>query len=358
MNFYQELQLNQSGSKEYIASFKNPKDKLKHILIYLFKILLTISFSTMFITVFSLIFGNENSITGLAVLLCIMTFRFSDFGIHASHSIANIFIIYVVFAIGPKLSNLVSAEWAFGINIICIMTLVILGCHNVKMFNHSIILLSYLFLQYYDVSGEAYKMRLIGLSVGAALTAVIFYCKHRNITYECSFKSLFKEFDLSSSRTRWQFRITFGISSAILIASLVGFTKPVWAGIAAMSVLVPVRDDLTYRVKFRVTGSIFGTAIFFVLYFILPEEFRSCISIIGGVCQGLSASYCWQTAFNTLSALAVSAPVLGFANAIIFRIVNNIFGSIYALLFDKVFEWFLNLVNNIKNRFLQRAVSE
>ena len=31
MNFYQELQLNQAGSKSYIASFKNPKDKCKHI---------------------------------------------------------------------------------------------------------------------------------------------------------------------------------------------------------------------------------------------------------------------------------------------------------------------------------------
>ena len=34
MNFYQELQLNQAGSKSYIASFKNPKDKCKHIAVY------------------------------------------------------------------------------------------------------------------------------------------------------------------------------------------------------------------------------------------------------------------------------------------------------------------------------------
>lgn len=40
MNFYQELQLNQAGSKSYIASFKNPKDKCKHIAVYLFKIAL------------------------------------------------------------------------------------------------------------------------------------------------------------------------------------------------------------------------------------------------------------------------------------------------------------------------------
>ena len=44
MNFYQELQLNQAGSKSYIASFKNPKDKCKHIAVYLFKIALVVAF--------------------------------------------------------------------------------------------------------------------------------------------------------------------------------------------------------------------------------------------------------------------------------------------------------------------------
>ena len=30
MTFYQELQLNQAGSKAYISSFESPKDKWKH----------------------------------------------------------------------------------------------------------------------------------------------------------------------------------------------------------------------------------------------------------------------------------------------------------------------------------------
>ena len=34
MNFYQELQLNQAGSKSYIASFKNPK--LHWLLLFVF----------------------------------------------------------------------------------------------------------------------------------------------------------------------------------------------------------------------------------------------------------------------------------------------------------------------------------
>ncbi len=59
MNFYQELQLNQAGSKSYIASFKNPKDKCKHIAVYLFKIALVVAFCVSFVTLFSVLFGNE-----------------------------------------------------------------------------------------------------------------------------------------------------------------------------------------------------------------------------------------------------------------------------------------------------------
>ena len=72
MNFYQELQLNQAGSKSYIASFKNPKDKCKHIAVYLSKIALVVAFCVSFVTLFSVLFGNENSIAGVVVLLCVL----------------------------------------------------------------------------------------------------------------------------------------------------------------------------------------------------------------------------------------------------------------------------------------------
>ena len=51
MTFYQELQLDQVGSKSYIASITDPKEKRKHIAIYLFKILLTVSFCVAFVTI-------------------------------------------------------------------------------------------------------------------------------------------------------------------------------------------------------------------------------------------------------------------------------------------------------------------
>ncbi|MCI8494729.1 MAG: FUSC family protein [Lachnospiraceae bacterium] len=355
MTFYQELQLNQAGSKSYIASFKDPKEKWRHIGIYLFKIFLNIAFCTAFIALYSMVFGKENSTVGLAVLLCIMVFRNADFGIRVSHGTLNIFIVFAILAIGPKLSNLLPAGWAFCTNVLCIMFLMVLGCHNVIMSNQSTLVLAYLLFQGYDVSGQGYEKRLAGLFVGALLTAGVFYRNHRKKIYKRTFKNLFQEFDLTSARTQWQLRFTLTISSILLIATLLHIPKPMWIGIAAMSVCMPFRNDMSERVKFRGPGNLLGGVLFLAAYFLLPEGVLSYLGILGGIGTGLSASYGWQTVFNAFSSLAVATPVFGLTSAISLRVFNNVFGSVYTWLFERIFEPFLSmlihLVDSVNHRW-------
>ncbi|NBH14639.1 FUSC family protein [Lachnospiraceae bacterium] len=351
MTFYQELQLNQAGSKSYISSFEHPKDRWIHTGIYLFKIFLNIAFCTAFIALFCALFGTENSSAGLAVLLSIMVFRCADFGIRTSHGTWNIFIVFAILAAGPKLSNLLPAGWAFCANVICIMLLMLLGCHNVIMYNHSTLVLAYLLLQGYDVSGEMYAKRLSGLFIGAILTAAVFYRNHRKKTYKRTFKNLFQEFDLSSARTQWQLRLTLTISSIMLLASLLGIPKAMWISIAAMSVCVPFRKDMSERIKYRAPGNILGSILFVAAYFLLPDGILPCLGILGGIGTGLSASYGWQTVCNAFSSLAVAVPVFGLPSAVLLRIFNNLFGSVYTWLFDQVFHPLLSAVNNLLNTF-------
>ena len=120
------------------------------------------------------------------------------------------------------------------------------------MFNHATLVLSYLLLLGYDVSGEAFHKRLIGLSAGAVLMAVIFYHIHRKQTYKRTFSSLFKEFDLSSARTKWQIRFTFTVSIVLLLGTLLNIPKTMWMGIVAMSVCVPFSSDIVFRLKYRI----------------------------------------------------------------------------------------------------------
>ena len=72
-------------------------------------------------------------------------------------------------------------------------------------------------------------------------------------------------------RTRWQIRLTLGVSTAMLFASLIHLPRVMWVGIATMSVLLPFKRDLIERVKYRAPGNILGGLCFLCLYYLLPE---------------------------------------------------------------------------------------
>ena len=69
MPFYQELQLNQAGSKNLLKKSETLKEQLYHMWVYLVKIAATMAFCLFFVSMFSILFGNENSIVGGVVLL-------------------------------------------------------------------------------------------------------------------------------------------------------------------------------------------------------------------------------------------------------------------------------------------------
>ena len=82
MTFYQELQLNQAGSKDLLKKSETAKEKIYHLFVYMAKVAVTMAFCFLFVTIFSILLGNENSIVGVVVLLCLMVFRNADLGIH------------------------------------------------------------------------------------------------------------------------------------------------------------------------------------------------------------------------------------------------------------------------------------
>ena len=131
MTFYQELQLSSTGSKQLIKNTTDKKEKTRHILIYNFKVYLVVAFCFLVVTAFSMIFGNDNSVPGVVVLLAILVLRQADFGIKTTHGLISIAGIFAILIVGPRLSNMVDPFTAFLINIVCIFLLMMFGCHNV-----------------------------------------------------------------------------------------------------------------------------------------------------------------------------------------------------------------------------------
>ena len=336
MTFYQELQLSSTGSKQLIKNTTDKKEKRRHILIYNFKVYLVMVFCVAVVTLYSKLTGSENSVVGVTVLLAVLVLRQADFGIKTTHGLLSIAGIFGILIAGPRLSNMLSPIPAFFVNVFCIMLLMILGCHNVIMYNHSTFVLGYLLLQGYDVSGHAYLLRVEGLLAGMVICMAIFYKNQKNRPYRRTFLDLFREFDLSSARNRWYVKLTFIVSSAMLVMSLLGLPRAMWAGIASMSVCLPFPDDCGERAGKRAAFNIVGCLLFVILYLVLPESMYPYIGMIGGIGVGYSAGYAWQTAFNTFGALSIASGLFGMPYAVALRIGANVFGAAYTMACNKI----------------------
>ncbi len=337
MTFYQELQLNQAGSKDLIRSCESRKEKIKHTGIYLFKIFITMAFCMAVVIAFSEIFGSENSIVGVVVLLCLMTFRFADFGIYPMQGVGVMAFVFAIMTIGPHLANSSGLLQEFLVNAVCIFAILLLTCHNVRMFNHSTLVLCYLLMYGYDVSGSLYRQRLVAMAIGALATMLVYFRNHRKKKPEMGIKEILADFDLHSARTRWQLMLMLGITSAMLFAGLLHLPRRMWIGIAAMSILTPVREDVKKRAKARVPGNVVGCLAFLFLYHFLPPSLYQYVGVIGGIGVGLSATYGCQAIFNTFGALSIAEGILGLPAAIFFRVFNNFFGACYGVFFERSF---------------------
>ena len=75
----------------------------------------------------------------------------------------------------------------------------------------------------------------------------------------------------------------------MLIMSLLGLPRAMWAGIACMSVCLPFTEDCKGRAGKRGMFNIVGCILFAVLYLILPESMYPYIGMIGGIGVGYSA---------------------------------------------------------------------
>ncbi len=336
MTFYQELQLNSAGSKRLIKNTADKKEKIRHILIYNFKVYLVMAFCVAVVSAYSKLTGSENSVVGVTVLLSVLVLRQADFGIKTTHGIFSIAGIFGILMAGPRLAHMVSPVLAFVINVICIFLLMILGCHNVIMHNHSTFVLGYLLLLGYPVTGQTYLLRVEGLAVGMILCMIIFYKNQRKRPYRRTFLDLFKEFDLKSARGRWYIRLTLTVSSAMLFMNLLGLPRAMWAGIACMSVCLPFPEDCITRARDRWIFNVVGCLLFIGLYLLLPKSMHPYIGMIGGIGVGYSAGYAWQTAFNTFGALSIAAGLFGLPMAVLLRIGANAFGALYTLIGNKV----------------------
>ena len=327
MNVFEFLQFDPAGFRQTLKELDTRRDKLKLILSLAGQIALASALCISFVMLFSALFGPANSVVAVTILLCVQLFRGSGLGIRPTHGVWAVLLLFAVLAAGPEVAALLPPGWSFAANAGFIFLLVLIGCYNASMSNQVILVLSYLLLMGLGVSGHDLAMRFAALGVGAAITAgAYWWCRSAADDDEASLADVFRSFSLANERSRWQVRLALGVASSILFSELIGWDRPVWAGISTMSVMMPVREASLKCVRQRFVWNIASCAIFLGVNAAVPLNTNNLMGLFTDVGFGLTASLLWESMVNVaLTAFTVPAYDLPFA--VLVRLAHNLMGA-------------------------------
>lgn len=347
MSFYQMMQMGAAQLKPLIKKENNKKIRNKYISALIAKDILCIVFCLLVITMFSNIFGEENSTVGVVTVISILTYRLSNLGFNTKQSAITMLGIFAIFIVGPYLAVSFNPVVGFVINLVSLLAIIVLSGHNLILCNHTILVLSYLLLYGYEVSSvESYASRAIGLAIGGVIVTAILYIKNRKRDFKANFKDVINGFKLNDEKTQWQIKLALGISLGMLITELLHIPRSMWIGLGCLSLIPPDKANIGDRCIKRPIYALIGCVLFIMLYIGLPEDMRGLIGIIGGLMVGLSATYKWNTVFNSFGALIPALPMMGIGGAIGLRIVGVLGTSVYVKIFDTVLNAIFNKIGD------------
>lgn len=344
MSIYQAMQLNVKDLKTKINTAATKKEKHRFILAMVLRNISCLAFCIIFITIFSMFFGNENSAVGIIGLLAVLSLRFTDFDFEIKQSIIALFTSFAICTFAPHLANHVSLGVGLLINFSALLTILILTSHQVNYANHFTFILGYILLWGNDVNNEKFTLRIIAMLLAAAITALVYYHCHHNQPMKNKFSDIIKDFFTLTKRSIWYLKISSAIALVLFCGELLHFSRTMWIAFACMSIININHEQLIYKFKHRAIFVVIGSIVFGLLFTIVPKEYLAFAGVLGGLMVGFSGSYHWQTVFNCFGALAITIDLFGFVNAIYIRILANIIGSIFSFSYHHLFEKTIQLL--------------
>ena len=305
------------------------------------KAAITLLFCLLVVLAFVEVIGANNAIVGVVVLLSVLTFQKIHLGYNNLHGAAALSFIFALYAFVPLAVTHVGPAWAALINAATILIILILGCHRVEFQNHIVLVLSYLLLIGYPAPPPAIKGRVIALLLGGMWAASILYRKNKGNNSTTTALDVIKQFNPKQAEDEWKIKLALLVPLSMLCGQIIGLHRPMWIGIAAMSVLTPHHHLRPKKAAERVIGSLIGSAIFYALTFI-PGLDATKLGMAGGFLVGLTTSYKYQTIFNSLGALSVAMMLLGTKDAVASRIVDNVFAVIFVIVIVAAVDWLID----------------
>lgn len=327
-----DIRLDVATLKSRLADASSWRERLAIYAALGLRALAIVTFAVVLVAGFTVFIGDDNAPVGVVTLLALLTFQKVHLGYDIRHATVALVGIFALFAVLPPLVNLLAPWPSFLLNMAAIFLIVLFGCDKIEYYNHAILVLSYLLLLGNPAAtAHGILLRMAGLAVGGIWAASLMYRHHRDYRDGRGFIDVIRDFSPTSSGGVWKIQLAFTVSLGMLIGELLGLNRPMWIGIATMSILTPFTATRRQKARERITGTIIGSLVFFALLQVIPSNYTLYMGLIAGVCLGFSTSYTYQSVFNAFGALGIAVSLFGTEASVLERVEDNLLGIVLAL---------------------------
>ncbi len=346
---YQLIQLSPTALKAKRAQATSTKEKRTYTKAMWIRSIAIIAFAIFYISLFTAIFGKENSSIAVGSFCILLGIRFVPYGFNVKESILGMGIVFAMMFLGGVVPLFGWPLLSLVMNIFFIFATLMITTDEPVMGNGGLYVFSYLFAIGTPVTDKALWLRLFGLLFVFLLCSWVLYKKHQDKDQHIRFSHIVKHFSLTNPTSVWQLRLALGVSTALFLGELFHLPKVIWVGYSCMSVLLPYEGKLHQRAIHRVGGVLLGSFLFYAFYSIVPSSMTFLFGPLAGLCIGFATKYFWHNVLNCFGALLLASSIYGLEPSVFYRVENNLFGAFYAIVIFIIFEYFLQKILVTKN---------
>lgn len=314
----------------------------------------------LFVNGFKFIFGSNNSLVGVTIIISILVLMQEDLTKNLSSNLIKLLFMNLISGV---FSNIATHNMYLGL-ILNFSILLLIGYSLTSKLNKVMVVpfgLQYLFMLYTPVTGSDFTKRLVGLATGALLimlVQLIIYKGSKNNKVEDSkventinnesnsfnedkkeneYIRMFNKFNIHHVRGAYAIRIALLTTIAVFLVDYFNLAQGRWIVYTIFSLTELYSEHCRVRSKQRLQGTVIGIIIIMLLFTVIKDSaIRGLIVLLGGYLDTYTTNYRDKIICVTISVVASVSLTNGTITTAIERVGYICVGIILALLADKL----------------------
>lgn len=309
----------------------------------------------LFVKGFEVIFGSNNSLVGVTIIISILVLMQEDLTKNLSSNLMKLLFMNLISGV---FSNVATHNMYLGL-VLNFSILLLIGYSLTSKLNKVMVVpfgLQYLFMLYTPVAGSDFTKRLVGLATGAILimlVQLVIYRGNKNnkkvedseventINNENKEKNeyirVLNKFNIHHVRGAYAIRIALLTTISVFIVDFFNLAQGRWIVYTIFSLTELYSEHCRVRSKQRLQGTVIGIIIIMLLFVVIKDNaIRGLIVLLGGYLDTYTTNYRDKIICVTMSVVASVSLTNGTITTAIERVGYICIGIILSLLADKL----------------------